>query len=57
MEKILPKFKSEEYLEEFKEQKKDLLEILSILEFYSEKHFDRQERELKKSFYIDYVVQ
>jgi hypothetical protein len=29
---------------------------MSVTEFYCEKHYDRADRHLKKSYYIDYVL-
>ena len=55
---ILPKFSSDEYLEDlsFKDNQKDLKDLLRITEFYSEKHLERQDRWLKKSYYVDHVL-
>jgi alkylhydroperoxidase/carboxymuconolactone decarboxylase family protein YurZ len=56
---ILPRFNSEEYLEtpEYKgASQKELKEALKVLTFYSEKHIDRAERGLKKSYFPDYVL-
>ena len=53
---ILPRFKSEEFLEEYKLNQNDLKDILRVTEFYSSKHLERAERNLKKSFYMEYVL-
>ena len=56
---ILPRFNSEEYLEtkEYKGgQQNELKEALKVMGFYSQKHVERAERGLKRSFYPEYVL-
>eukprot|EP00347_Sterkiella_histriomuscorum_P000004 403377554 len=53
---ILPRFKTDEYVEEFKANQNELKDLLKILEFYSQKHLERSERGLKKAFYPTYVL-
>ncbi|CDW89939.1 transducin beta-like protein 3 [Stylonychia lemnae] len=53
---ILPRFRADDYLEEFKTNQNELKEILKITDFYSQKHLDRAERGLKKAFYPQYIL-
>jgi c-di-GMP-related signal transduction protein len=46
----------DEYIDAFKANQTELKDILSVMEFYSQKHYERAERNLKKSYYTDYVL-
>ena len=53
---IVQKFSSADYIEPYKDNSKDLSNNLQMMEIYSEKHYERAERGLKKSYFVDYVL-
>ena len=65
MTEILPKFKTEVYIESFKKTNSEAIdskhhvELRDVLEgtmVYQEKHYDRAERLLRSAYFVDYLV-
>jgi len=56
MAHVLPRFKSEEYLQDFKENAQELKETLKVTLFYTQKHLEKADRNLKKSYYPGHIL-
>jgi hypothetical protein len=56
LKEVLPRFTAEELNEDFKEGSQSFKELLDITEMYSQKHYSRSDRNLKKVYYVDYVM-
>ena len=56
LRELLPRFSPEELMEEFKQAGGGLKAILEATGMYSEKHYTRVDRNLKRSFYVQYVL-
>lgn len=56
LRELLPRFSPEELMEEFKLAGGGLKILLEATEMYSSKHYIRADRNLKRSFYIQYVL-
>ena len=52
----MPRFDINELVEEFKEAGGGLKPILEAVDTYSGKHYNRADRNLKKTFYVNYVL-
>ena len=60
LSELLPRVRVDEYVEseEYKGNNgsHEFKEALKVMSFYSQKHLERAERGLKKSYYPDYVL-
>ena len=56
LREILPRFDIEQLVDEFKQSNENLKAILEALETYSGKHIIRADRNLKRTFYVRYVL-
>ena len=58
LRELLPRFDIEELVAEFKEASVGggLKNIIEALDMYSAKHFTRADRNLKRTFYVKYVL-
>jgi len=56
MREVLPRFDIEQLVSEFKQSNVALKPILEAMTTYSGKHFTRADRNLKRTFYVRYVL-
>ena len=58
LRELLPRFAADELVDEFKQEggAAALKAILEATDTYSEKHYTRADRNLKRSFYVQYVL-
>ena len=56
LRELLPRFSPGELMEEFKLAGGGLKAVLEATDMYSEKHYNRADRNLKRSFYVQYVL-
>ena len=56
LRELLPRFEASELMEEFKQSGGGLKSILEATEMYSDKHYTRADRNLKRTFYVQYVL-
>ncbi len=56
LRELLPRFDIEELVEEFKLAGGGLKPILEAVDTYSGKHYNRADRNLKRTFYVNYVL-
>ena len=56
LRELLPRFSAEELMTEFKQAGGGLKSLLEATEMYSGKHYTRADRNLKRTFYVQYVL-
>ena len=56
LRELLPRFSPDELVEEFKQAGGGLKGLLEATEMYSAKHYTRVDRNLKRTFYVQYVL-
>ena len=56
MKELLPRFGAEALVDEFKQSGGGLKGILEATEMYSGKHYSRVDGNLKRTFYVQYVL-
>ena len=56
LKELLPRFSAEELMSEFKKSGGGLKGLLEAVEMYSGKHYSRVDRNLKRSFYVKFVL-
>ena len=56
LKELLPRFGAEALVEEFKQSGGGLKGILEATEMYSGKHYSRVDSNLKRTFYVQYVL-
>ena len=56
LRELLPRFSAEELMSEFKQAGGGLKSLLEATEMYSGKHYTRADRNLKRTFYVQYVL-
>lgn len=55
LKEILPRFNSDELVDEFRESG-GLKEMIEATTMYSDKHYSRADRNLKSVYYVNYVL-
>lgn len=56
LRELLPRFSPEELMDEFKKAGGGLKDMLIATEMYSGKHYTRVDRNLKRSYYVQFVL-
>ena len=56
LKEMLPRFSADELVDEFKQSGGGLGAILEATEMYSGKHYTRVDSNLKRTFYVQYVL-
>jgi len=56
LRELLPRFEAGDLMTEFKASGGGLKAILEATEIYSGKHYTRADRNLKRTFYVQYVL-
>lgn len=56
LRELLPRFTAEELNDEFKEVGGGLKQLVEATEVYSVKHYSRADRNLKRTYYVQYVL-